>query len=70
MVFESAEQERGSQHEQYIGYNRSGDGCLDQYVLPGAQGGQGNYQLGQIAQRGVEQAADVVTGFAATDSVA
>ena len=61
VVLEPAEQKRGAQHEQRVGDDRAGDGGLHQRVLPGAQGGQCDDQLGQISQSGVEQPAGGVT---------
>ena len=58
VMLETAEQKRCAQHEQRIGDDRAGDGCLHQHVLPGAQGGQRDDQFGQVSQRGVKQAAD------------
>ena len=58
MIFESAEEKGRAQHEQRVGDDRAGKGCLDQHVLAGAQGRERNDQLGQIAQRGIEQATD------------
>ena len=58
VVLESAEEKRRAQHEQRVGDDRAGDGRLHQHVLPGAQRGQRDDQFGQVAERGVEQAAD------------
>jgi len=63
VVFEAAEEERSAQHEQRIGNDGTGDGGLHQHVLPGVQGRQRDDQLGQVAQRGIEQAADSIAGF-------
>ena len=63
MVLQSAEQERRAQHEQRIGDDHAGDRCLHQHILPRAQRGQRNDELGQIAEGGVEQAADAVARF-------
>ena len=49
--------------KQCVGHNRSGDGCLHQRVLPGAQRGQRDDQFGQVAQRSVEKATDGITRF-------
>jgi hypothetical protein len=58
VVLHAAEQERRAQHEQRVGDDRAGDRRLHQHVLSGAQGGEGYDQLGQVAERGVEQATD------------
>ena len=63
VVLEPAEQERRAQHEQRVGDDRAGDGRLHQHVLPGAQGGERDDQFRQVAQRGVEQAADRIAGL-------
>ena len=58
MILESAEEKGRAQHEQRVGDDRAGHGRLHQHILPGAQGGERNDQLRQIAQRGVEETAD------------
>ena len=63
VVLESAEQKRRAQHEQRVGDDRAGDGRLHQHVLPGAQSRQRDDQLGQVSQRGVEQATRRVAGL-------
>ena len=63
VVLEAAEQERRAQHEQRVGDDRAGDRRLHQRVLPGAQGGERDDQLGQVAERRVEQPADRVAGL-------
>ncbi len=47
---------RRAQHEQGVGDDRAGNRRLHQHVLPGAQGSDRDDQLGEVAQRGVEQA--------------
>ena len=63
MMFEAAEQKRRAQHEQRVGDDRAGDRSFHEHVLTGLQRRQRDDQLGQIAKRGVEQAADRVAGF-------
>ena len=60
---EAAEQKRGSEHEQRVRDDRPDDRSLHQDVLTGAQRGQRDQQLGQIAQSRVEQAADQIAGL-------
>jgi hypothetical protein len=49
---------RRPQHEQAVGDDRAGDGCLHQHRLAGAQRRERDDQFSQVSQRGVEQAAD------------
>src|SRR5579864_2903385 len=58
VIPESSEQEGRSEHEQRIGDDCTGDGSLDQHVLSGLQCDNGNDELGEISERGVEQTAD------------
>jgi len=61
VVLQPAEQERYAQHEQGIGDDCAGDRGLHQDVLPGAQGGECDQKLGQVAQGRIEQSADCIT---------
>jgi hypothetical protein len=60
MVLEAAEQERRSQHEERVRDDRAGYRSLQKDILPGAQYWQRDKELGQIAQRRVEQAVNQV----------
>ena len=63
MVLEAAEQKRRAQQKQCVGDNRSGDGRLHQHVLPRAQRGQRDDELGQVPQRSVEKSTDGIARF-------
>src|SRR3712207_174671 len=43
--------------------DRTGDRRLDEHVLTGAEGRQGDHQLGEVAQRRVEKTADRIPGL-------
>ena len=63
VMLQPAEQERRAQHEQRVGDDRAGERRLDQHVLAGAQRRERDDELGQVAERRVEQAADRVAGL-------
>ena len=58
VVFEAAQQERRAEDKQGVGDDRARDGGFHQHVLPGTQRGDRYDQFGQVAERGVEQAAN------------
>jgi hypothetical protein len=63
MIAQAAEQEGGAQHEQCVGDDCARDRRLHQHVLARVQRGHGDDQLGEVAERCVEQAADRIAGL-------
>ena len=63
VILETAKEQGDAQHEQRVGDDRAGNGRLHQHKLPGPQGGERNHQFRQVAERGVEQAANRITGL-------
>src|SRR5262249_35508171 len=63
VVVKAADQERSAEHKERIGDDGAGDRRLDERVLAGMKRGNRDDQLGEIAERGVEQSADGVAGF-------
>ena len=69
-VPQAAEQERAAHHEQTVRHDRARHRCLYQIQHAGAQRRDGDHQFGEVAERGIEQAAHGITVLAATPSVA
>ena len=63
VVLQAAEQERSAEHEQRVRHDRAGDRRLDEHVLPCAERRERDHELGQVAERRVQQAADRVAGL-------
>ena len=63
VVLEAAEQERAAQHEEAVGHDGPGHRRFHEVEHPGAQRGDGDDELGQVAERRVEQSADRVPGL-------
>ena len=62
-VTDAADHHGEAKHEQQVADDRAGDGGLDQFEQAGAHRGDGDDQLGGVAERGVEQRADARTGM-------
>jgi hypothetical protein len=58
MIAQAAEQEGGAQHEQRVGNDCARDRRLHQLILARMKCGHGDDQLGEVAERRIEQAAD------------
>ena len=55
---QAADEHRGAQHEQHVAQDRAHDRRLDHLLQPGQEREEGDQQLGQVAERHVEQAPD------------
>ncbi len=63
MVAQAPEQQAGAEHEQRIGNDGSCNGGLHQHVLAGAQCRDGDDQLCEVAEGGIQEPADGVAGL-------
>src|SRR5829696_1741270 len=57
-VLQASEQDAGPEHEQYVAYDRPDDRSLDHRREARGEGEDGDYELGGVAEGGVEDAAD------------
>src|SRR5918997_548115 len=64
-VLEAPDQDAGPEHEQHVAYDRPDDGGLDHRREASGEGEYGDYELGGVAEGGVQDAADARAGVMA-----